>query len=40
MNNPSQGDPETKGYDIFFFGHVAIDIIKTPSKECVISGIT
>ena len=37
MNNPSQADPETKEYDIFFFGHLAIDIIKTPAKEYVIT---
>ena len=33
MDNPFQTNPEMKEYDIFFFGHVAIDIIKTPSKE-------
>jgi sugar/nucleoside kinase (ribokinase family) len=33
MNDPFQPYPDTKEYDIFFFGHMAIDIIKTPSKE-------
>ena len=33
MDNPFQTNPEMKEYDIFFFGHMAIDVIKTPSKE-------
>ena len=33
MDNPFQTNPEMKEYDIFFFGHMAIDVIKTPLKE-------